>query len=107
MAMLKLKYMICHDTQEWPRDEVYLKADGNKVLDKGGVAPGNTLTINRDIVMTGSSDTLKLFEDDWWPSQDEHLGTHTVFTSEAGLGERTAIFNRHGANYELYYEVLA
>jgi hypothetical protein len=105
MAKIQLKYMVCKDTNEWPRDEIYLKQDGDNVYSKGGVSVGSTLNINRVFDMSGASDTLRLFEDDVF--KDDFLGSHTVRASEAGLGERTASFTRNGANYSLVYEVLA
>ncbi len=40
----------------------------------------------------------------WWDPHDL-LGTHTVYASERGLGERYAHFYGHGAHYELVYRV--
>ncbi|MBD3886683.1 hypothetical protein IFO70_34055 [Phormidium tenue FACHB-886] len=104
MAKIQLKYMICKDTNEWPRDEIYLKKDGAKVYSEGGVSVGETVNINKIFDMSGSSDVLRLFENDVF--KDDFLGGHTVRASEAGLGERTASFTGGGANYSLVYEVL-
>lgn len=105
MAKLQLKYMVAHETQEGPRDELYMKVDGKEVWSEGGVSVGDTLDIYKTIDMTGSSDKIELFEDDTWPNGDEYLGSYTANTWEAGLGEWTANFNLAGANYNLVYEV--
>lgn len=105
MARIQLKFMTCNDTNEFPRDEIYLKQDGRQVYKKDGVSVGETLNINRIFTMSGSSDTLSLFEDDTF--KDDFLGSRTVYASEAGFGEQTASFTRNGANYSLVYEVLA
>ncbi|MEW5857777.1 MAG: hypothetical protein AB1861_10420 [Cyanobacteriota bacterium] len=105
MAKLHLKSITCYDTQEWPQDELYLKVDGKQVWSQGGVGVGDTFNINKTIDITGSSDKIQLFEDDWWPNQDEHLGNYTVSAWEAGLPEWTATFNLAGADYSLVYEV--
>ncbi|HEY9666898.1 MAG TPA: hypothetical protein V6C91_08835 [Coleofasciculaceae cyanobacterium] len=105
MAKLHLKYMIVHDTQEWPQDEVYMKIDGRQVWSEGSVAVGDTLEIYKTFDITGFSDKITLFEDDWWPNGDEDLGSHTVNIGEAGLVDQKAFFTQAGANYELVYDV--
>ncbi|NEO31381.1 MAG: hypothetical protein F6K36_13290 [Symploca sp. SIO3C6] len=104
VTKLELKHFVVNDTQEWPRDEIYLKLDGKKVYSKGGVSSGDTLYINKTFTMTGSYDTLKLFENDTWPNGDEHLGTKNVFTSQIG-NDQKASFTRKGADYDLYFDV--
>ena len=105
MATLHLKHITCYDTQEWPQDEIYLKVDGKQVWSQNGVDVGDSFNIDKYINMTGDFDTISLFEDDWWPSQDEHLGSYQVGTWEAGLPEWTASFTLAGANYQLVYQV--
>jgi hypothetical protein len=105
MAKIALKYMVCYDTQEWPRDEIDLQLDGTNAYVEYRVSVGDILQINQVRNMSGSSDVLRLFEIDLF--RDDFLGRHTVYASEAGLGERTANFTRAGAHYSLAYEVLA
>jgi hypothetical protein len=117
MATLNLLYLTCLDTQEWPRDELYMKmADqvGNReVWSKGtgtfssGVGVGDTPRIDRSIPIVGNSAIIRLYEDDTWPSNDEYLGGNIVYASQAGTGLKTASFTREGANYILSYTVTA
>ena len=113
MATLNLLYLVCNDTQEWPRDELYMKVDDRQVWSKGtgtfesGVGVGDTPGIYKSIPITGNSDTIRLYEDDTWPNGDEFLGAKTVYASQAGTGLQEAYFTREGANYTLYYTVTA
>ncbi|MGQ4647259.1 hypothetical protein [Lyngbya aestuarii] len=105
MAKLWLKTLKAYANQEWPRDELYMKLDGSKVWDQGGVEVGDSFYIGKTYDISGYSDKIDLFEDDSWPNGDEYLGSHTVYNWETGLGEQTATFNLEGSNYQLTYEV--
>lgn len=113
MATLNLLYLVCNDTQEWPRDELYMKVDNQQIWSKGtgtfesGVGVGDTPGVYKSIPINGNSATIRLYEDDTWPNGDEFLGAYTVSAFEAGAGRREAYFTREGANYLLYYEVTA
>ena len=104
VTKLHLKYFDVDSTQEWPRDEVYLRLDGKKVFSKGGVSAGDTLNVDKTYTMTGSYDQLKLYENDTWPNGDEYLGGKKVYASQIG-SDQEARFTRHGADYTLYYDV--
>lgn len=106
MATLLLKHITCYANQEWPRDELYMRIDGKQVWSQGGVEVGDTFNIDKAINITGNFDKIDLFESDPWPNGDEHLGSYNVHTWEAGLGEWTTTFTKHGAKYELAYEVI-
>jgi hypothetical protein len=117
MATLNLLYLTCLDTQEWPRDELYMKvadqAGNRQVWSKGtgifesGVGVGDTPGIYKSIPINGNSATIRLYEDDTWPNGDEFLGGNTVYASQAGSGLQEAYFTREGANYILSYTVTA
>lgn len=104
MANLWLKYMVAVENQEWPRDELYMKIDGQEVWSEKKVSDGETLNINKVFTITGSSDRIDLFEDDWLGS-DEHLGTKYAYSWQQGTGEHTVSFTNHGAHYDLVYQV--
>jgi hypothetical protein len=113
MANLNLLYLVCNDTQEWPRDELYMKVDGREVWSKGtdffseSVGVGDTPSINKAVPIYGDSATIRLYEDDSWPNNDEKLGTHTVYSSQVGPDMQSASFTQNGADYTLYYVVSA
>jgi hypothetical protein len=102
VTKVNLKYLSVSDTQEWPRDEAYLTVDGNKIWSKT-VGVGDH-RIDKTFDISGSSDTLRFFEDDTWPSNHELLGAHTIPASRRGTDFK-ASFTQNGANYTLVYDV--
>ncbi|KAF3889838.1 MULTISPECIES: hypothetical protein [Nostocales] len=102
-TQVNLKYFQIYDTQEWPQDEPYLKVDGKTIWSKDGAGVG-IHTVNKRFNISGTSDTLSLWENDSWPSNDEFLGENKIYSWQRGTDLELS-FTREGANYKLVYDV--
>ncbi|KAF3889839.1 MULTISPECIES: hypothetical protein [Nostocales] len=102
-ARVNLKYFQIYDTQEWPRDEPYLKVDGKTIWSKDGAGVGYH-DVGKTFDISGTSDTLSLWENDSWPSNDEFLGENKIYSWQRGTDLELS-FTREGANYKLVYDV--
>ncbi|MUH01824.1 hypothetical protein F7734_60065 [Scytonema sp. UIC 10036] len=102
-AQVHLKHFVVYDTQEWPQDEPYLQVDGKTIWSKEGVGNG-THTIDKKFNISGTFDTLSLWENDSWPSNDEFLGENKIYSWQRGTNLALS-FTREGANYKLVYDV--
>jgi hypothetical protein len=104
MATVNLRRLLCLETEDAGKDEVYLVVNGQKIWGERKIGVGQGLSINRQVNFTNSVE-IKLFDADA-PDSDDYLGTITVTNAMKGKGEQIGKFNRDGANYNLYYDVV-
>jgi hypothetical protein len=104
MATLNLRRLLCVETEDAGKDEVYLVVNGEKIWGERKIGVGQGLSVNRQVNFTNSVE-ITLFDADA-PDSDDYLGTIIVTNAMKGKGELTGYFLRDGADYTLYYDVV-
>jgi hypothetical protein len=110
---LKFVGIQCYQTEDWTGpDEPYLIIDGRQVWRAGSMNNGDVQDLRIVPPVTFfSSSQIKLYDADAgsWFDRDDHLGTVTVTSSQAGENgqgmNHIGRFRGDGASYDLYYTV--
>jgi hypothetical protein len=105
---LRLISIQCIETEDSTGgDEAYLRVAGNKVWGPKSINNGGAydLTSIEPKLFVGQVEVSLFDEDSGFLDDDDWLGTATITSSEAGLGNRTVFFTQDGANYKLTYRV--
>jgi hypothetical protein len=86
-------------------DHAYLLVNGLKVWGPQALGNGDTADLRQvgAVPFTGSA-RLSLYDKDF-ADPDDWLGDVVISPSQAGRGERTAVFSQDGAHYVLTYTV--
>ena len=71
------------------KDEPYFKFNGSKIWQGGDFNYGHYVDLDVWVPLTSSQGVLELWEDDDWPSKDDHLSNYTIYASEVGQGVKT------------------
>jgi subtilisin family serine protease len=106
---LRLLSLECFSTEDWTGpDEAYLTVNGERIWGPSTVSPGELRTLSSvPPIRFRRRARIDLYDQDaGWPDEDDHLGAHYVWASQAEHGEQQQIFNGDGARYRLSYEVV-
>lgn len=102
--LLSIKCLRVHDSVG--RDEPAIHFGGVKIWAGRDVVANTTINLESVAARTFTTQAnLDLYEEDKWPSRDDYLGRHTVYTTEAGQGQHIATYSAGGSWYEITYEV--
>lgn len=108
--LLKVISLQCIETEDSTgADEAYLRVNGGDIW-RGDLNDGDSAVVQKVVPFDGQA-TIELFDEDddflFVSDDDDFLGSNTITTASAGLGEQTAYFTGDDANYTLTYQVAA